>query len=135
MPGTSSKTIRVLAAGSLGILAANYLYSNSVDSSVDEVTAELLSFNGLNAVVFLPAWFFDFYYAVQVVSLGLLVAGIRFAKAVFAVNVIASTLLWSLTGIAISMPLEVVLGTALAYAYGAICILIFSSAKERSGLT
>ena len=111
--------------------ALTFGYSEGVGERVNDVTRELLSFNGFNFVVLTPDWFFYFYYAVQFAVLLALLTLRRWAEMLFLVNVAAFTSLWLLVGIAISMPIEVFPGTLTTLLYGAIVLLVFLRASGR----
>ena len=103
----------------------SFTYSEGVVDRVDDVTGQLLSFNGFNSIVFLAEWFLYFYYAIQLFVLLALLTLHRWAERLFLVNIAAFTVLWLVTGVGISMPIEIFLGTLTGFSYGAIAILVF----------
>ena len=126
-----SRILRRLTVAAMLTNALTFGYSEGVGERVNDVTRELLSFNGFNFVVLTPDWFFYFYYAVQFAVLLALLTLRRWAEMLFLVNVAAFTSLWLLVGIAISMPIEVFPGTLTTLLYGAIVLLVFLRASGR----
>jgi hypothetical protein len=120
-----ARLIQQLATTALILTIGNFGYAYTAWHRFDETTVDLLSFSGFNAIVIPSPWLFETYYVVQVISLLGLLTRLEISKYVFLANIVLFAATGLLTGISVSLPIEVFVATLIAYIYGAIVLLLF----------
>lgn len=125
MKSTRIRYVSYLAVAAIVATAVSFSYSFLVYERIDETTRELLSLDGFNAALFLPAWAPYGYYIAQVVVLCSLFWLSAFTRYLFLANVVVFNGLGLLLGVSVALPVEILLTTLVQLLYGGILILLF----------
>ncbi len=131
MHAETLRQLRVLSALSITLVVAEVLYSRFAWARLPEHLIELLSLNGINALLAIPESVFLAYPYIQIALLIGLMIPMKYSRAAFLANVVFYQVIFALSGISIGLAGQSVIFVIQAYAYGAIIyVLMTAYAKE-----